>query len=214
MFTSPTQQFLEFKQIREGVVVLKNRALRGILMVSSINFDLKSEEEQRAIIYQFQSFLNSLDFSCQILVRSRRLNITGYFDKLKELEKQQENELLKVQTAEYRKFVESLVEEGTIMRKEFFVIIPFTSSEAAGLTGGGLKGLLGKGDLGIPEEVFQRCREQLWQRMEFVAIGLRRCGLTAVPLTTPEIIELFWSWHHPKEAEVGYYPEILPELIK
>ena len=214
MFTSPTQQFLEFKQIREGVVILKNRALRGILMVSSINFDLKSEEEQRAIIYQFQSFLNSLDFSCQILVRSRRLNITGYFDKLKELEKQQENELLKVQTAEYRKFVESLVEEGTIMRKEFFVIIPFTLSEAAGLTGGGLKGLLGKGDLGMSEEVFQRCREQLWQRMEFVAIGLRRCGLTAVPLTTPEIIELFWSWHHPKEAEVGYYPEILPELIK
>ena len=214
MFTSPTQQFLEFKQIREGVVVLKNRALRGILMVSSINFDLKSEEEQRAIIYQFQSFLNSLDFSCQILVRSRKLNITGYFDKLKELEKQQENELLKVQTAEYRKFVESLVEEGTIMRKEFFVIVPFTLSEAAGLTGGGLKGLLGKGDLGMSEDVFQRCREQLWQRMEFVAIGLRRCGLTAVPLTTPEIIELFWSWHHPREAEVGYYPEILPELIK
>ena len=214
MFTSPTQQFLEFKQIREGVVVLKNRTLRGILMVSSINFDLKSEEEQRAIIYQFQSFLNSLDFSCQILVRSRRLNITGYFDKLKELEKQQENELLKVQTAEYRKFVESIVEEGTIMRKEFFIVVPFTLSEAAGLTGGGLKGLLGKGDLGISEEVFQRCREQLWQRMEFVAIGLRRCGLTAVPLTTPEIIELFWSWHHPREAEVGYYPEILPELIK
>ena len=214
MFTSPTQQFLEFKQIREGVVVLKNRTLRGILMVSSINFDLKSEEEQRAIIYQFQSFLNSLDFSCQILVRSRRLNITGYFDKLKELEKQQENELLKVQTAEYRKFVESIVEEGTIMRKEFFIVVPFTLSEAAGLTGGGLKGLLGKGGVGMSEEVFQRCREQLWQRMEFVAIGLRRCGLTAVPLTTPEIIELFWSWHHPREAEVGYYPEILPELIK
>ncbi|RLC39738.1 MAG: hypothetical protein DRH33_02060 [Candidatus Nealsonbacteria bacterium] len=214
MFTSPTQQFLEFKQIREGVVVLKNRTLRGILMVSSINFDLKSEEEQRAIIYQFQNFLNSLDFSCQILVRSRRLNITGYFDKLKELEKQQENELLKVQTAEYRKFVESIVEEGTIMRKEFFIVVPFTLSEAAGLTGGGLKGLLGKGGVGMSEEVFQRCREQLWQRMEFVAIGLRRCGLTAVPLTTPEIIELFWSWHHPREAEVGYYPEILPELIK
>ncbi len=214
MFASPTQQFLEFKQIREGVVVLKNGTLRGILMVSSINFDLKSEEEQRAIIYQFQNFLNSLDFSCQILVRSRRLNITGYFDKLKELEKQQKNELLKVQTAEYRKFVESIVEEGTIMRKEFFVIVPFTLSEAAGLTGGGLKGLLGKGGVGMSEEVFQRCREQLWQRMEFVAIGLRRCGLTAVPLTTPEIIELFWSWYHPKEAEVGYYPEILPELIK
>jgi len=209
------QQFLEFSQIRNGVVVLKNKSLRGILMVSSLNFDLKSEEEQRAIIYQFQSFLNSLDFSCQIVVQSRRLNITGYFDTLRELEEKQENELLKVQTAEYRKFVESLVEEGTIMKKNFFAIIPFTLSEAAGITKGLLKGVLpGKKELKITEENFKRCREQLWQRMEFVAIGLRRCGLTALPLTTPELIELFWSWHHPKEAEVGYYPEILPELIK
>jgi KaiC/GvpD/RAD55 family RecA-like ATPase len=214
MFTAPAQQFLEFSQIREGVIILKNKALRGILMVSSINFDLKSEEEQRAIIYQFQNFLNSLDFSCQIIVRSRRLNITGYFDKLKELEAKQENELLKIQTAEYRKFVESIVEQGIIMRKEFFVVVPFTLSEAAGLVSGGLKGLLPGGGVQMSEENFQRCKEQLWQRMEFVAIGLRRCGLTAVPLTTPEIIELLWSWYHPKEAEVGYYPEILPELIK
>jgi len=214
MFASPTQQFLEFSQIREGVVILKNKALRGILMVSSINFDLKSEEEQKAIVFQFQNFLNSLDFSCQIIARSRRLNITGYFDKLKELEEKQENELLKVQTTEYRKFVESLVEEGTIMRKEFFVIVPFTLPEAAGLSPGRLKGLLSKGGFQMSEENFQRCREQLWQRMEYVAIGLRRCGLNAIPLTTPEIIELFWSWHHPREAEVGYYPEILPELIK
>ncbi|MBZ9572950.1 hypothetical protein KJA17_02085 [Patescibacteria group bacterium] len=211
----PAQQFLEFSQLRNGVVVLKNKSFRGILMVSSLNFDLKSEEEQRAIIYQFQSFLNSLDFSCQIIVQSRRLNITGYFDKLKELEEKQENELLKVQTAEYQKFVESLVEEGTIMKKNFYVIIPFTLSEAVGITKGLLKGVLPtKKPLKITEENFKRCRNQLWQRMEFVAIGLRRCGLTALPLTTPELIELFWSWHHPKEAEVGYYPEILPELIK
>lgn len=211
----PAQQFLEFSQIRNGVVVLKNKSLRGILMVSSLNFDLKADEEQKAIIYQFQSFLNSLDFSCQIIVQSRWLNITGYFDKLKELEEKQENELLKVQTAEYRKFVESLVVEGTIMKKSFFVVIPFTLSEATGISKGLLKGVLpGKRGLKTTEENFKRCRNQLWQRMEFVAIGLRRCGLTALPLTTPELIELFWSWHHPKEAEVGYYPEILPELIR
>lgn len=203
---TPSQLFLEFSQIRDGVVILKNKALRAILMVSSINFDLKSEEEQRAIIFQFQNFLNSLDFSCQAIIQSRRLNITGYFEKLKELERKQENELLKIQTTEYRKFVQSLVAEGTIMTKQFFIIVPYTLGEISGL--------------GIPkiptltEESFQRCREQLYQRMEFVAVGLRRCGLSVVPLTTPEIIELFWAWHHPKEAEVGYYPEILPELIK
>ncbi len=206
-----TQSFLQFKEIREGVVLLKNRALRGVLMVSSINFDLKSTEEQEAIIYQFQNFLNSLDFSCQIILQSRRLNITGYFEKLKELEREQENELLRLQTIEYRKFIEKLVARGVIMTKQFFVVVPYTVGEIDGLKGGvGIKGRVSA----LTEEVFQRCREQLYQRMEFVAIGLRRCGLGIVPLTTPELIELFWSWHHPREAEVGYYPEILPELIK
>lgn len=216
MFGTPTQQFLEIAEIRDGVVILKNKALRGILMVSSINFDLKSEEEQRATIYQFQNFLNSLDFSCQIAVRSRRLNITGYFDKLKELAEKQKNELLKVQTTEYRKFIEGLVKEGTIMRKEFLVTTPFTLSEAIGVSKGLLKSVISKKKdfFGLGEENFERCRNQLWQRMEFIAIGLRRCGLTAIPLTTPELIELFWSLYHPKESEFGYYPEILPELIK
>lgn len=180
-------------------------------MVSSINFDLKSEDEQNAVIYQFQGFLNSLDFSCQICVQSRRLNITGYFERLKELEKQQKNELLKTQTAEYRKFVQNLVEEGTIMTKQFFVVVPYTLGEVEAK-----KSLFGfKPKLPVmSEENFTMCREQLLQRMEFVAVGLKRCGLSVVPLTTPELIELFWSWHHPKEAEVGYYPEIMPELIK
>ena len=209
MFRIPTQQFLEISQIKDGVIILRNHALRGILMVSSINFDLKSEEEQRAIVFQFQTFLNSLDFSCQIVVRSRKLNITGYFDKLKELERKQKNELLKTQINEYRKFVESLVGGGSIMKKEFYVVVPFTVGEASS------KGLLKSSFIGkMTEENFKRYKEQLWQRMEFVALGLRRCGLNTMPLTTPEIIELFWSWYHPKEAETGYYPEILPEIAK
>ena len=211
MIRASSQNFLPFQQIKEGVIVLKNKALRGILMVSSINFDLKSEDEQNAIIYQFQNFLNSLDFSCQMVIQSRRINITGYFEKLKKLERAQKNELLKVQTAEYRKFVESMVAEGVIMTKQFFVVVPYTigeSSQSKGLFG--LKPQIPT----MTKDTFIRCKEQLLQRMEFVAVGLKRCGLTVVPLTTPELIELFWSWHHPKEAEVGYYPEIIPELIK
>ena len=84
-----TQQILELEQIREGVIVLRNKALRGVIMVSSLNFALKSEDEQNAIIYHFQNFLNSLDFSIEIVVQSRRLNITGYLDKLRELEEKQ-----------------------------------------------------------------------------------------------------------------------------
>ncbi len=208
-----TQQFLEIKQIREGVIVLKNKAMRGILMVSSINFALKSEDEQNAVLYQFQSFLNALDFSCQVVVQSRRLNITGYLEKLKELEENQKNELLKTQTREYHEFIRQLVEEKTILIKNFFIVIPYTLLEAAGFDTSE-KGFLKQAKIPtLTEEAFQRCKIQLWQRMEYIALGLRRCGLQAVPLTTPEIVELFWSLHHPKEAEVGYYPEFPLELI-
>lgn len=207
-----SQQFLEVDQIREGVLLLKNRALRGVMMVSSLNFALKSEEEQNTIIYQFQTFLNSLDFFCQIIVQSRRLNITGYLDQLKELESKQENELLKIQTKEYYNFIEELVTTGTIMSKTFYIVVPFTLLEAKGVTP---KKMLRAARLPLlSEEDFQRCKKQLWQRMEFIALGLRRCGLQAIPLTTSELIELFWSLHHPRQAEVGYYPELPPELIR
>jgi len=209
---STTQDFLEIDQIREGVLVLKNKTLRGVMIVSSLNFALKSEEEQTAIIYQFQNFLNSLDFSCQIILQSRRLNITGYLEKLKDLEKKQENELLKTQTRGYREFIESLVAGGTIMSKTFYIAVPFSIIEAGEKISGKL--------LRVPkipiltEEQFQRCKTQLWQRMEYLALGLRRCGLRTVLLNTEELIELFWALHHPKEAEIGYYPEIPPELTK
>jgi len=216
-----SQQFLEFDQIKNGTIVLKNKTLRAILMVSSLNFSLKSEEEQSAIIYQFQSFLNSLDFQCQIIVQSRKTNITGYFDGLKKLEKNQKNELLKLQTSEYRKFIEGLVENESIMRKTFFVVIPYYLGQEQKdgeeeNNKKGIKSFFNKSKMSekINEENFKRHRSQLWQRMEFVALGLRRCDLSTTPLTTPELVELLWSWNHPGEAEVGYYPEILPELIK
>ncbi len=208
-----TQQILELEQIREGVIVLRNKALRGVIMVSSLNFALKSEDEQNAIIYHFQNFLNSLDFPIEIVVQSRRLNITGYLDKLRELEEKQENELLKTQTAEYQKFIKDLIAGGQILSKNFFVVVPFTLIEIPGMKE--VKGRVGQKTIPtLTEEQFQRAKSQLWQRMEFVAMGLRRCGLQCIPLNAPELIELFWSLYHPEEAEVGYYPEIPPEIIR
>ena len=172
---------------------------------------MKSEDERNAIVFQFQSFLNSLDFSCQILIQSRRLNITGYIEGLKKLEKAQTEELMKMQTTEYRKFIESLVAQGTIMAKRFFVVVPLTIWEARGVKP---KRSFLAATSKMKEEDFQECKTQLVQRVGFVALGLRRCGLEIVSLSSSEIIELFWDLHHPKEAEVGYYPEIPPELIK
>ncbi|OQX00990.1 hypothetical protein BWK69_00260 [Candidatus Parcubacteria bacterium A4] len=198
----PTQQFLEINEIKEGVVILKDGSLRGIIMVSSINFALKSDDEQTAIIYQFQDFLNSIDFTIEIVIQSRKLNITGYLEKLKKLENEQRDELLKIQTAEYRSFIQKIISGGTIMSKNFFVVVPFTPIKLPGVSSGGASA----------EEQFQREKSQLWQRMEFIAMGLRRCGLQSSSLTTVELIELFWSLYHPEQAETGYYPEIPEEL--
>ncbi|MFA5355206.1 MAG: hypothetical protein WC302_00490 [Candidatus Paceibacterota bacterium] len=207
MAKASTQQFLEIEQIREGVTLLKNKSLRGVLMVSSLNFALKSPEEQEATIYEFQDFLNSLDFSIEIVIQSRKLNITGYLDKLEEIAKKQTNELLKIQIVEYRKFIEELISGGQILSKTFFVVVPFTLITIPGFN----KQKLGQE---TTEEQFQRSKSQLWQRMEFVVMGLRRCGLQCSPLNTSELIELFWGLYHPDDAEVGYYPELPPEFIK
>jgi len=217
---SATQSFLEVQDIREGVLLLKNNSIRGVLMVSSINFALKSEEEQSAIVYAFQTFLNSLDFSCQIVMQSRNINITPYLDSLKDLEEKQTNELLRRQTSSYREFIKSMVVQDTVMTRNFYIVVPYSLVEIFGIKSAGkqigaLKQLTGGQQTpAMTDDEFQRCKTQLWQRMEYVSMGLRRCGLEAVPLTTPELIELFWAIHHPDQAEIGYYPEILPELLK
>ncbi len=218
---SATQAFLEIKDIREGMLLLKNNSIRGVLMVSSLNFALKSDEEQTAIIYAFQSFLNSLDFSCQIVIQSRNINITPYLDTIKDLEERQTNELMKQQTIAYREFIKNLVVGDMVMTKNFYVVVPYTLMEVLGMKATAAKqfSFLGQGNnqnsgQEMKDDEFERCKTQLWQRMEFLAMGLKRCGLEAVPLTTPELIELFWAIHHPDQAEIGYYPEILPELLK
>ncbi|MFA5087013.1 MAG: hypothetical protein WC470_01775 [Candidatus Paceibacterota bacterium] len=210
---SPSQDFIPIKQIREGVLLMDDQSLKGILIVSSINFALKSEEEQGAIIFNFQNFLNSMDFSCQIVISSRKVNITGYVDKIKELEAKQKNELLKIQTADYRKFIEELVAGGSIMNKNFYVVVPYYPLSE--LSGGSPQGDKKKtpAQTKLTEESFQKGKYQLWQRMEYISLGLRRCGLKSAAMGSEEILELLWSLHHPKQAEMGYYPDLPPEII-
>jgi len=118
-----------------------------------------------------------------------------------------------MQTAEYQKFIKDLIAGGSIMSKTFFAVVPFSFIEIPGLGSQGL-GKKKETTTEPTEEQFQRAKSQLWQRMEFAALGLRRCGLQCVPLNTSELIELFWGQYHPEEAEVGYYPEIPPEILE
>ena len=208
----PSQQFIPIKQIREGVMLMNDQSMKGILLVSCINFALKSEEEESAIIFNFQNFLNSLDFSCQILVSSRKVNITGYIDKIKELESKQTNELLRIQTADYRNFIEELVGSGSIMNKSFYVVVPYYPLlEFTGATTPEKNKT--PTQTVLTEERFQKGKYQLWQRMEYISLGLRRCGLKSASMGSEEILELLWSLHHPKQAELGYYPNLPPEII-
>ena len=119
-----TQMHLKIAEIHDDTVVLKNGGLRGILKTSSINLNLKSEAEQNAVIYSYQNFLNTLEFPIQIVVRSKRLDLEAYIEKLKKIGVKQSNPLLQKQTFEYVEYISRLVEYADIMEKKFYVVIP------------------------------------------------------------------------------------------
>ncbi|TXH07389.1 MAG: hypothetical protein E6Q06_03315 [Candidatus Moraniibacteriota bacterium] len=196
---SSTQRYVDVEEIRDGVLVLKTGALRAVLLVSSINFDLKSSEEQDAIISQYQNFLNSLDFPVQIVVQSRRFNIDPYIDLLKGKEAQQTNELLRFQMREYQGFIKNLTEISNIMSKYFYVVIPFSPVENEQ---GGLLQKIGdifnqKKTVGLKSELFHTYRTQLMQRVDHVIAGLSPIGIRAAALETEELIELLYNSYNP-----------------
>lgn len=200
-----TQKFVDVESVREGTVVLKNGSLRKIIMVSGVNFDLKSEEEQGLITYAYQNFLNSLDFSVQIFIHSRRLNIEAYIKKLETREKEEQNELLKSQIVGYREFIASFVSQNPIMAKTFFIIVPFDAPQIPGAASG-LFGMFGKkkGDAAAAadkEKDFQHHLSQLAQRADRVLSGLTAIGLQAMPLESEAIIELFYNLYNPESVE-------------
>ena len=204
-----SQDFVKIREIRDGVIVMQDGGLRAILMASSINFALKSEENQQAIISQFQSFLNTLDFSVQIVVQSRRFNIIPYLATLEERAKKQTNDLLKVQTREYIGFIKKFTDNTNIMNKSFFVVVPYTPAILEVKSGGGglglsLKKALGKsGETGsrAAAESFDEHRAQLEQRMSVVEQGLIRTGVRVAALGTEELVELFYQLFNPGETE-------------
>lgn len=196
---SSTQRYVDVEEIRDGTLVLKSGALRAVLLVSSINFDLKSSEEQDAIISQYQNFLNSLDFPVQIVIQSRRFNIDPYIELLREKEVQQPNELLRFQMKEYQGFIKNLTEVSNIMSKFFYVVIPFSPVEN---TKSGFFGKIGdifnpKKTVGLKEDAFDTYRTQLMQRVEHVTAGLSPMGIRATALGTEELIELLYNSYNP-----------------
>ena len=213
-----SQQIIQIEEIRDGVLVLKDGSLRAVLMASSLNFALKSADEQTAIVMQYQNFLNSLDFSLQFFVQSRKLNIEPYIETLKAAEEKQTNELLKIQISEYIEFVRAFVRASSVVAKSFYIVVPFTSplfkNPQEGLSNilSGIGSMFGSKKIskekGLPQEKFEEAKNQLWQRVDGVIQGLVRTGVRAVPLNTEELIELFYGLYNPGELEKGKPPAI------
>jgi type IV secretory pathway VirB4 component len=196
-----TQDFVPISEVRNGVVVLKDGGLRAILLASSINFALKSEDEQTAFIVQFQNFLNSLDFSVQIFVQSRMLDIRPYVATLEAAYKEQMDDLMRIQIREYIEFIKSFTEAANIMTKNFFVVVPYAATIASSRSGAGKFIPFGKKkrDPGEADHSFEEQVSQLEQRISIVQQGLVRTGVRTVQLGTEEAIELLYKMFNPGE---------------
>lgn len=190
-----TQSFLRIAEIKNDTVVVDDGTLRAILAVASTNFDLKSQEEQEAIIFNYQRFLNSLDFSVQILMQSRKMEVGSYIDKLKKMAEKQTNELLRVQTVEYVEFVSRLIENASIMNKNFYVVVPLGKSIVPSPAGFFSRLLGGGKSKETAERIqnFERAKEELDTRVLSVSSNLSQVGLRVVRLKTEEIIQLYYN---------------------
>ncbi|MEI6378502.1 MAG: TraC family protein [Candidatus Falkowbacteria bacterium] len=198
-----TQNYLTIGEIRENTIVMDDNTVTSVLLVSSINFALKNEDEQNAIIGGYVNFLNNISYPLQIVVQSRELNIDGYLNDLRERERQQTNELLRQQTAEYVDFVTQLIALGKIMSKRFYVVVSYNPLSDEKKTF-----LARVGDLFNPvkaitmkEQRFKDLRKELDRRVDTVISGLESMGLSVAELDTQSLIELYYNIYNPEESK-------------
>lgn len=197
-----SQKYLEIAEIKDNVVVMKNGSLRAVLMVSSVNFALKSIDEQDAIIYRYQAFLNSLDFSIQIVVNSRQLNIDSYLEALREEEKRQTNDLLRMQIMSYMEYINGLVKMANIVTKTFYIVVPFSLVESKeGSVSSKLNSITNASSMIADRKSFEKYRDQLFQRVDHVVENLSGAGLRMTMLNTQELIELYYGIYNPEAIE-------------
>ena len=199
-----TQEFVPIKEIRDGIVVLKNGDLRALVLANSVNLSLKSADEQTSTILQFQNFLNTLDFPIQISAQSRKLDIRPYLLTLEERMKVQTEQLLKIQTKEYINFIKNFTDSVSIMTKSFFIVVPYTSKNlrpsSTSIFGGLFK--KSKEEEKKKDQIdFEEKRSQLEERVGVIQQGLSRCGINSAQLGTEEAVEVFYKVFNPGELK-------------
>lgn len=197
-----TQSYLKISEIKSNTLIMSDGIYCGVVAVSSVNFALKSQEEQNALIYGYQNFLNSLDFEIQILMQSRKMDVHIYLEQVRKIMEQQTNELLRIQTQEYIEFISKLIENSSIMNKNFYVIIPHSIGldlSGGSSKGGFFSGLFGGKKTSVTGEAekknvrFDAERQKLDRKVNTVISGLSALGLKSIPLSTEQITELLYN---------------------
>ncbi len=194
-----TQSFLKVADIKSDTMIMESGIYCAVVAVSSTNFALKSQEEQNALIYGYQNFLNSLDFELQILMQSRKMDVHVYLEQVHKIMEQQSNELLRIQTQEYIEFISKLIENASIMNKNFYVIIPHNVGLELGSKSGGFFGGLFGGKKSVSAAAaqknvhFESEKQKLDRKVNTVIGGLSALGLKSLALTTEQITELLYN---------------------
>ncbi len=197
-----TQNSMLISEIKDGIVILKDGTMRAVVLASAINFDLMSRQEQDAVEYSYQGFLNSLHFPIQIVVRSQKIDLDRYIETLTELRANQGNELLGLLMEDYIANIKALIDEVNIMNKQFYVVVPYdppviTKTGFFDKLGGIVKGA---GVTVVSEQDFANYKTELSQRVALVASGLNQLGIRAIPLNSQELIDLYYSTYNPDVA--------------
>jgi type IV secretory pathway VirB4 component len=202
-----TQNSLQIAAIRDGIVIMADGSFRSVVMAKSINFDLMSDQEQSAVEYAYQGFLNSLYFDIQVFIRSRKIDMRPYLEKLGKVRSEMDNMLLSMLMEDYIYFIEGLVDETNIMSKEFYVVVPFYGDvdaqkavEAGKKLFDGLAGGAKKGTITIDEISLEKAKSELKNRVQSIVNGLQQMGIQAIPLDTQELIELYYNAYNPDTA--------------
>ncbi len=204
-----TQNMLQIAEIRDGIVIMNDGSFRSVVMVNSINFDLMSRSEQEAVEFNYQNFLNSLYFEVQIFIRSQKVDMGPYIEKLDKIRSEHDNMLLALLMDDYTAYIEALSQQTNIMDKKFYIVVPyfphveiqkaFTQSKNFL---GGIASLFSKQEqhIVINEEDLEKAKSELRNRVQTVLDGLLQCGIQSLPLDTEELIELFYDAYNPDTA--------------
>ena len=203
-----TQNSLPFAEVRDGIVIMNDGSFRAIVRAESINFDLMSGAEQESVEYSYQSFLNSLYFQTQIFIKSRKIDMRPYLERLSKIRTEMDNMLLGMLMEDYIYFISDLVEQTNIMSKEFYIIVPYYADESLQKTLEQTKSAFAnlmnkdgkKGPVVINEQDLEKAKTELKNRVQNVVNGLLQVGINSAPLSTQELIQLLYNTYNPDTA--------------